>query len=235
MGASRVCDRRLSRCLLGPGCSLDLLLIWLLRPLTDDAVTSSRAEVVDRDDTVKHRFVFTELFGPVFRFPINLAKTAAVLVQLDLDVSDIMPDNNEPVFLIVVVLTQLDVVVANLANNSLFLTSLLGSFVLASILRPFLNLSVRVNHFVDLVEKKSFVRDLVQASLEQVKGGWVAPLHCLEGLLLRGAPVAPRLRRENQLDDRLLQGSPLRRLLFSGVLLLGRSRPNLRAAEATLY
>ena len=54
VGASRVCCRLLSRCLRGPGCSLDLLLIRLLPPPTDDAASASRAEVVDGDDTVKH-------------------------------------------------------------------------------------------------------------------------------------------------------------------------------------
>ena len=48
---------RASCCLLGPGCSTDFLLIELLPPLIDDAVSSSRAEVIDREDGVKHRFV----------------------------------------------------------------------------------------------------------------------------------------------------------------------------------
>ena len=103
VGAARVFCRLLSRCFLGPGCSLylilrflfielsplllcPLLLIGLLPPLTDGAVSFSRAEVVDRDDTVKHRSVFTEVFGPVTRTPDNIAKVIAVLEQLDYDV-----------------------------------------------------------------------------------------------------------------------------------------------------
>ena len=116
VGAARVCCRLLPRCLLGPGCSFvlifrliliglsphllcPLLLIALLPPLSADAVPSSRAEVVDRDDTVKHRCVATVLlhFGPGLRVPCNTAKELVVLVQKDCDVSVISPDNLEPV------------------------------------------------------------------------------------------------------------------------------------------
>ena len=78
----------------------------------------------------------------------------------------------------------------------------------------------------------------VRASLEQFKGSWLAPIHSLEGLLLIRAPVAPEvawLWRVKQFDDFLLQGSPLRQLLFSAVLLLGPSRPILRGAEPKLF
>ena len=98
VGAARICDRLLFHCLLGPGRSLDLilrfllsvqsplllcplLLIGLLASLIDGAVSSSllRAEVVDREDFVKQRFVLTVAFGPVFRVPDNLAKGIFVL------------------------------------------------------------------------------------------------------------------------------------------------------------
>ena len=54
-GVSRICCRLLSRCLLGPSCSGYPLLIGLLPPLIDGTVPSSRAEVVDREDTVEDR------------------------------------------------------------------------------------------------------------------------------------------------------------------------------------
>ena len=72
VGAARVCVRLLSHCLLAPSCSGYPLLI--------DVVSCSllllvfRAEVVDREDIVKQRWVVTVDFGPVFRVPDNIAK-----------------------------------------------------------------------------------------------------------------------------------------------------------------
>ena len=73
VGAARVCCRLLPRCLLVAGRSFILLLIA-------GAVSCSRAEVVDRDDTVKHRWVVTVDFGPVFCVPLNIAKVIVVLL-----------------------------------------------------------------------------------------------------------------------------------------------------------
>ena len=112
----------------------------------------------------------------------------------------------------------------------MFLFILLRSFALVSIYRPFLHLSGRVNHYARLAEQLA-----VRASPEQFKGDSFGRLVSLEDLLiltlLVRAPVALRLRHVKQLDDFLLQGSPLRQLLISGVLLLGLSRPALRDAE----
>ena len=88
VGASRVCDRLLSRRLLFPGFSFIHIA---------DAASSSRAEVVDRDDTVKQRFVHTADFGPVFCAPSNHTKFIVALPQPDYDVSIIIPANSEPV------------------------------------------------------------------------------------------------------------------------------------------
>ena len=233
VGVARVCGHLLSCCLLFPG--FLSLLIGPLPPLIDDAVSSLRAEVVDREDTVKQRLVETVVFGPVTRVPGNTANVIAVLEQLDSDESVFLPGNTEPVFQIVFVLRHLDVAAANLANNSLPIsTRHLHSFVLACTPRPFLNSSGRVNHFVVLA-------DLVQASLEQFKDNFFGRLVSLEGFLiltlLVRAPVGLRLWRVllNNLNDFLLQGSPLQRLLFLDhfpiVLLLGPSRPALRGAE----
>ena len=80
----------------------------------------------------------------------------------------------------------------NFANNSsLFSIRHLQSCVLASILiRPFLNSSGRVKHFVVLV-------DLVQASLEQFKGNLFALILSLKGHLIHTllvlVPVVLRL------------------------------------------
>ena len=95
-----------------------------------------------------------------------------------------MPDNSQPVLLIVFELRQLDGTAVNFANNSLLLTILLAlkSFKLACTLRPFLNFSGRVNHFVVLAV---LVVDLVQASLEQFKSNFFGRLLVsLEGLLI---------------------------------------------------
>ena len=97
----------LPRCLLFPG---------FLSLLNAD---ESRAEVVDGEDTVKHRWVPTVFFGPVTRVPSNLAKVTVVFPQRDCDVSAIIPGNFEPVLLIVFELRQSDVTAANYANNSL--------------------------------------------------------------------------------------------------------------------
>ena len=80
----------MSRCLLGPSYSFYLLLIA-------GAVSSSRAEVVDREDGVKQRFVVTVYFGPVIRVPYDIALDFLVLPQLDFDVSVFVPFNFEPV------------------------------------------------------------------------------------------------------------------------------------------
>ena len=63
------------------------------------------------------------------------------------------------------------------------------SLALASILAsPFLHASGRVNHVGAPADMLA-----VRASLEQFKGGWLAPIHSLEGLLLIRAPVAPEV------------------------------------------
>ena len=89
----------------------------------------------------------------------------------------------------------------------------LHSFVRAIVVRPLLNFSGRVNHFVVLV-------DPGQASLIHIKVDILAPLviNMSWHVLL------------HQLDDCLLQGSPL----FAGVLLLGLFRPALRGAKPWL-
>ena len=87
-------------------------------------------------------------------------------------------------------LTQRDDSFINFANNSLLLTSL--------------DSSGRVNHYGGLAEQLVHL-----LSLEQCKGGWLAPLHCLEGLLHAEVPVALRLWRYKQLGDSLLRGGGL--------------------------
>ena len=194
------------------------LLIGLLPPLVDDAVSSSRAEVVDRDDTVKQRWVVPVDFSPVTRVPYNIAKVLVVLVHKDSDCSVIPPVYTEPVLHIVVVLPQSDVAVPNLTNNSSLLSIRhLRSFPLAWSIKPFLNSSGRVNQFVVLA-------DLFQATLEQFKDNFFGRLVSLEGLLILSllvrVPAAIRLWRVllKQLDD----------VLSAGGLLLGPSRPTLR-------
>ena len=83
-------------------------------------------------------------------------------------------------FLIVVVLRKLDALAGNTANNSLPLSTLLRSFGLAIQVRPFLHVSVRVNHYGGLAEQLA-----VRASLEQFKGNWFAPILSLDGFLIR--------------------------------------------------
>ena len=167
----------------------------------------SRAEVVDREDAVKRRFVGTVDFGPVFRVPFNHAKVSEVLPQRDFDGSITLPDNLEPVFRIVFVLHQRDVVAENVANNSLPLSTFLQSFTFKVIasrrIRPFLNSSVRVNHFV-------FLADLDQASLKHFKGGFFEPVVIIMSYMLF----------LHQLDDFLLQR--VVKLLISSVQLFFR-------------
>ena len=125
----------------------DVLHIGLLPPVLAGAASLLlRAEVVNREDGIKHRWVVTVDFGPVFRVPADIAKLIVVLLKLDLDGSFIIPANIEPVHLIVFVLTQFDVVAANFASNSFSLPILPESFALAIPIRPFLHSGGRVNH-----------------------------------------------------------------------------------------
>ena len=160
-----------------------------------------RAEVVERDDGFKLPFIVAPGSAPVTRVPINLAKARAVLPQLDIECSACSPVKTEPVLLIVFELYQSEVGAAIYAMNSILLSILPPSFPLAFTVRPFLNLSGRVNHFVPFL-----------ASLKRVKGNFFAPVVSHEGLriltLLVRVPVVIRLFWVKQLDDFLLLGSP---------------------------